>query len=170
MVEDYVDISSSSDEGADDADNARNQPANGTAEEKQGTANEPGPKRQRKGRSRAQLVDEQSKFLADFDPGSSQREKRKLARSIRQSMHEPPVKPCSSGMSSEKVTGRNGGKDLCDCLSESCAGCHFPCDGCGSGKCGHVCRKNRKWFYEEIYIDAKGDRTRNPLLDKPTKK
>lgn len=32
------------------------------------------------------------------------------------------------------------GKDLCDCLDESCCGCFFPCPKCRSTKCGHECR------------------------------
>lgn len=32
------------------------------------------------------------------------------------------------------------GRDLCDCLDETCPGCHFSCTKCTSNKCGHECR------------------------------
>ncbi|CRK98980.1 CLUMA_CG011987, isoform A [Clunio marinus] len=43
-------------------------------------------------------------------------------------------------------------EDLCDCLDINCTGCFFPCKRCESTKCGDVCRVNRNWYYEEIYL------------------
>ncbi|XP_054153619.1 ARL14 effector protein-like [Oppia nitens] len=44
------------------------------------------------------------------------------------------------------------GRDLCDCLNESCDGCFFACVNkrCKSTKCGPECRQKRKFFYETI--------------------
>ena len=36
------------------------------------------------------------------------------------------------------------GRDLCDCLSESCEGCFFACPECESEKCGVTCRVKRR--------------------------
>lgn len=57
-------------------------------------------------------------------------------------------------------------KDLCDCMVEKCPGCHFPCPKCRSTKCGHECRQNRKWQYNEAYYegDMAGTKRLNPYI------
>lgn len=111
----------------------------------------------------AKLMDS-SKFLADFDPETSIREKRKLNR---KSYTETKVTGKLSGtLYDEKGIHRETGIDLCDCLDKDCVGCHFPCSHCASTKCGQACRVNRKWCYECIEYDGKDQIKKNPLLNR----
>ncbi|KAM3967804.1 ARL14 effector protein [Aphomia sociella] len=87
-------------------------------------------------------------FLDNFDPETSARERRKLNR-----------KSYFLNRKSKNIYNERGqiaatGKDLCDCLDETCPGCHFPCPRCNSSKCGHECRVNRKWMYDKIEIEG----------------
>ncbi|GLG97672.1 Uncharacterized protein GBIM_04393 [Gryllus bimaculatus] len=89
-----------------------------------------------------------SNFMRDFDPQSSQRVARKQER-----------KQKKRGPSQQRLYDHKGrllgtGEDLCDCLIDDCPGCHFPCPKCRSCKCGHECRRNRKWRYDEIEIEG----------------
>ncbi|XP_032529276.2 ARL14 effector protein isoform X2 [Danaus plexippus] len=84
----------------------------------------------------------------NFDPATSDRERRKLNR-----------KNYFMNRKNKKIYNERGliastGKDLCDCLDETCPGCHFPCPKCNSNKCGHECRCNRKWMYDKIEIEG----------------
>ncbi|OAD52373.1 ARF7 effector protein, partial [Eufriesea mexicana] len=97
------------------------------------------------------------KFLRNFDPEHSEREKRKLHRRLYQG-HKRHASYDENGVYVQT------GDDLCDCLNLRCAGCHFPCYKCSSSKCGHECRNNRKWTYESIENEGCDVITKNPLL------
>lgn len=116
-----------------------------------------------KHRSEKVLADAQ-KFMGNFDPEKSGREKRKLATKILINIRRP-----NGALYDE--TGRHiaTGIDMCDCLNEKCSGCYFPCPKCNSSKCGLHCRIHRKFMYEEVECQT-GDGTviirKNPLVDK----
>lgn len=97
------------------------------------------------------------KFLRNFDPEHSEREKRKLHRRLYQG-HKRTSLYDEIGVHIET------GIDMCDCLTSTCTGCHFPCPKCSSQKCGHECRNNRKWTYEMIENEGSDMTIRNPLL------
>ncbi|THD23237.1 hypothetical protein D915_005902 [Fasciola hepatica] len=42
--------------------------------------------------------------------------------------------------------------DTCDCLRDSCPGCHLPCRRCHSMMCGPVCRSHRTFRFKEIRL------------------
>ncbi|XP_020290241.1 ARL14 effector protein [Pseudomyrmex gracilis] len=107
--------------------------------------------------SRQKAVDNLSKkFLRNFDPEHSEREKRKLYRRLyhtnRKHLHD------------EKGYFAQTGDDLCDCLNLDCSGCHVPCPKCSSPKCGHECRNNRKWTYDSIQCEGIDATVKNPLM------
>ncbi|EZA49554.1 hypothetical protein DMN91_005614 [Ooceraea biroi] len=96
------------------------------------------------------------KFLRNFDPEHSEREKRKLYRRLYQSHRKY--------LYDEKGIFIQTSDDLCDCLDLDCQGCHFPCPKCSSPKCAHECRNNRKWTYDSIHCEGTDPTIRNPLL------
>lgn len=102
--------------------------------------------------------------LSGFDPEKSAREKRKLTRKSYAESHQTQRGP--SSMFDEKGRYRSNGADICDCLDNTCPGCHFPCPSCKSTKCGPFCRVNRKWPFETIEHDGKDVVIRNKNLDK----
>ncbi|XP_076236312.1 ARL14 effector protein [Calliopsis andreniformis] len=97
------------------------------------------------------------KFLRNFDPEHSEREKRKLHRRLYQGHKR-------HALYNENGVHMQTGDDLCDCLNSNCAGCHFLCPKCSSPKCGHECRNHRKWTYESIENEGSDIVTKNPLL------
>lgn len=80
-------------------------------------------------------VNLKSKFLEDFDPEQSSRERRKLSR---KNYNGPSNR--STGLFDERGRYRTNAANVCDCLDESCVGCHFPCPVCKSNKCASPCR------------------------------
>ncbi|XP_012215833.1 ARL14 effector protein-like [Linepithema humile] len=120
-----------------------------------------GEKRSTRG-SRQKAVDTLSKkFLRNFDPEHSEREKRKLYRRLYHSHRKH--------LYDEKGIFIQSSDDLCDCLSSECPGCHFPCPKCSSQKCGHECRNNRKWTYDSILCEGTDSVIKNPVLKEPEK-
>lgn len=96
------------------------------------------------------------KFFANFNPGTSRREK--LKQTMKSKLSE------TKGMYDNRGIHCESGRDMCDCLDLSCPGCHFPCPSCRSPKCGPHCRVSRKWMYETIEHDAKSNVITNKLL------
>ncbi|XP_068081225.1 ARL14 effector protein isoform X2 [Anabrus simplex] len=95
------------------------------------------------------------KFMENFDPEKSNRERRKLNRKISATGRK------SSSLYDEKGILVALDRDLCDCLDDTCPGCHFPCPKCRSCKCGHECRQNRKWMYDCIEVEGTDNVIRN---------
>lgn len=81
-----------------------------------------------------------------FNPEESEREKKKLRR-FQTSKPRAGVCYKENGLLLD-------GRDVCDCLTQSCPGCFYPCPNCSSRKCGPTCRCNRKWVYD--YIEDEG--------------
>lgn len=118
-------------------------------------------RRQRSALRRVCQLTAESK-LADFNPEKSTREKRKLRSYVEnQQMQRAPTT-----MFDAKGRYRVNGFDICDCLDNTCPGCHFPCPSCKNTKCGPCCRINRKWPFESIEHEEKDLIIKNKLLDK----
>ncbi|XP_032662977.1 ARL14 effector protein [Odontomachus brunneus] len=115
------------------------------------------PRNEKKTRgSRQKAVDNLSKkFLRNFDPEHSEREKRKLYRRLYHGHKRQ--------LYDEKGIYIQTADDLCDCLNLDCYGCHYPCAKCSSPKCGHECRNNRKWTYDSIHCEGADLVIKNPL-------
>lgn len=97
------------------------------------------------------------KFMENFDPDRSLRERRKLSRRI--GIRRPP-----GAIYDEFGIHIATDADLCDCLQKTCSGCHFPCPKCKSQKCGIECRVNRKYVYDQIEYQGCDLIVKNPLL------
>ncbi|XP_011501286.1 PREDICTED: ARL14 effector protein [Ceratosolen solmsi marchali] len=102
-----------------------------------------GPSKRTRGARQKGVDTVTKKFLHNFDPEQSEREKRKLNRRLHHGNRK-------TVLYDEKGIYIPSREDLCDCLQKSCMGCHFPCPKCSSTKCGHECRNNRKWMYDSI--------------------
>ena len=104
--------------------------------------------------------DENSLFLADFDPTKGRKAKQKLSdKAYKESNLGIVGNTKTKNVKKDSLYDAKGallqnGLDLCDCLIEDCPGCHFPCPRCKSTKCGHECRNNRKWVYDTVELDG----------------
>jgi len=90
-----------------------------------------------------------------FDPDNSNRERRKLTRKVYTDGRK------RLALYDEKGLLVKSGQDLCDCLQPVCPGCHLPCPKCTSPLCGHECRVNRKWMYDQVEIEGTDKVLRN---------
>lgn len=109
----------------------------------------------------AKVLMDAEKFMENFDPDTSVRERRKLTRKINSNVRRP-----QGALYDEVGVHLNTGVDLCDCLNSNCSGCHFPCPKCKSTKCGPECRVNRKFVYEQLEYQGCDLTVKNPLLSK----
>jgi hypothetical protein len=116
---------------------------------------------------------EKQPFLANFNPETSERERRKLNQKLQHHMVSgssttttSAPKRYSNSVNNSKGIHINTGKNMCDCFNLECVGCFFPCKKCGSSKCGYECRVNRKTIYESIEYHGFSGIKRNPLYDK----
>ncbi|EFA09931.1 ARL14 effector protein [Tribolium castaneum] len=102
-----------------------------------------------------------NRFLENFNPETSIREKRKLNRKI-----NPPsnVRRPPGALYDENGIHIATCIDLCDCLSEECVGCFLPCPKCGSRKCGIDCRVHRKYVYDQLEYHGYDIVVKNPLF------
>ena len=104
--------------------------------------------------------DENSLFLADFDPTKGRKAKQKLSeKAYKESNLGIVGNTKTKNVKKDSLYDAKGallqnGLDLCDCLIDDCPGCHFPCPRCKSTKCGHECRNNRKWVYDTVELDG----------------
>ncbi|CAH0559640.1 unnamed protein product [Brassicogethes aeneus] len=100
------------------------------------------------------------RFLENFNPETSVREKRKLIRKI-----NPPssVRRPMGAVYDEHGVHVASGMDLCDCLNEDCVGCGFECTKCGSQKCGTDCRVHRKFIIDQVEFHGYDHILKNPL-------
>lgn len=106
--------------------------------------------RQQQSERRVKKLISEAKFLNNFDPEKSSRERRKLTRQSYTTAKRTP-----GSLFDEKGRYRHNLADVCDCLDNLCPGCHFPCPNCSSRKCATTCRVNRKWAFEIIEHDGK---------------
>lgn len=91
-----------------------------------------------------------NKFMENFNPETSARERRKLNRKL----NTGPTKKNTGAIFDENGHYISNGVNACDCLLPDCPGCFFPCPKCSSTKCGSECRINRKYMYEQVDFEG----------------
>jgi len=114
--------------------------------------------------SKIMAMSETDKFMNEFDPVNSNREKRKKERA-----QQSNTSASTSGFNNSRRFSSNkkgscmyddkghslhDGADVCDCLRSDCPGCFFPCPKCRSPKCAHDCRINRRYTFESIEVEG----------------
>lgn len=87
-------------------------------------------------------------------------------RKLRRRAESQQVQRVPTTMFDGKGRYRANGFDICDCLDNTCPGCHFPCPNCKNTKCGPCCRVNRKWPFESIQHEERELIIKNKLLNK----
>lgn len=123
----------------------------------------------RRASANRQLQNTASSFMANFNPDTSSRERRKLSRKIRNINHSyvktksKPKPPPPGALYDEFGIHLESGLDLCDCLEDDCDGCFFPCPKCKSEKCGNECRVHRDYVIEYAEIHGTLEIVKNPL-------
>ncbi|XP_063921705.1 ARL14 effector protein [Zophobas morio] len=125
------------------------------------TNSKPYPIRRMQGTQHQKTLTVANRFLENFNPETSVREKRKLNRKINppSNIRRPP-----GALYDENGIHIASCTDLCDCLMEDCVGCFFPCPKCGSQKCGIDCRVHRKFMYDQIEYHGYDIIVKNPLF------
>ncbi|XP_064104062.1 uncharacterized protein LOC135213896 [Macrobrachium nipponense] len=114
-------------------------------------------------------VNNQNKFMENFNPKTSERVKRKKKKVQYFNSTGRTKAPGSHCIYGPDGTLASTGKDLCDCLQGDCPGCHYPCPKCNSRKCGTECRMNRKWYYEKVEVEGTKLYWTNEWIKKPEK-
>ncbi|XP_066937660.1 uncharacterized protein [Macrobrachium rosenbergii] len=114
-------------------------------------------------------VNNQNKFMENFNPKTSERVKRKKKKVQYFNSTGRAKTPGSQCIYAPDGTLASTGKDLCDCLQGDCPGCHYPCPKCNSRKCGTECRMNRKWYYEKVEVEGTKLCWTNEWVKKPEK-
>lgn len=102
-----------------------------------------------------------SKYLENFNPENSRREKNKRRQF---STQKSTTKKGYMSIYDDKGRIRETGEDICDCFEHNCDGCFFPCFSCASLKCAIRCRVNRRFIYEKIEFDGKETQKLNPFF------
>lgn len=98
-----------------------------------------------------QLTLNSNKFMENFNPETSSRERRKLNRKIR---NAGTAKRHPGALYDEHGIHIVSGLDICDCLFPDCPGCFYECPKCTATKCGLECRVNRKFVYEQVDFEG----------------
>ncbi|KAK3851414.1 hypothetical protein Pcinc_041936 [Petrolisthes cinctipes] len=105
-----------------------------------------------------ELLDPNELLEVNQSPSNGQRSQRKKKKQRRREKKKPWAFYDGEG----RLVGT--GVDLCDCLQGECPGCHFPCQSCGSGKCGIECRVNRCSYYESVEVQGANIKRRNEYV------